>query len=106
LNVPVAPVAVSTASEGRLTPTSCSRTLTTAFDAGVTVQPTPAAVGVGAAGAFVAGAAVGAAVGAVGDAVASDAVPPHAASKREELRRARALRRRIVTKECPNGKPK
>jgi len=102
LNVPVAPVAVSTASEGRLTPTSCSRTLTTAFDAGVTVQPTPAAVGVGAAGAFVAGAAVGA----VGDAVASDAVPPHAASKREELRRARALRRRIVTKECPNGKPK
>jgi len=62
---------------------------------------------VGVAGALVAGAAVGAIVaGALGDAVASDADPPHAASRSEELMRARALRRRIVTKECPNGKPK
>src|SRR2546428_14129469 len=35
---PFAPVAVRTASEGRLTPTSCSRTRIVAFDLSVTVQ--------------------------------------------------------------------
>src|SRR5437762_7483552 len=35
---PFAPVAVRTASDGRLTPTSCSRTRIVAFDLSVTVQ--------------------------------------------------------------------
>src|SRR5882672_8856364 len=37
-NEPFAPVAVSTASDGRLTPTSCSRTLIVALDLSLTVQ--------------------------------------------------------------------
>src|SRR6267143_4473206 len=37
-NDPVAPVAVSTASDGRLTPTSCSRTRIVAFDLSLTAQ--------------------------------------------------------------------
>src|ERR1700716_2142885 len=36
---PFAPVAVRTASDGRLTPTSCSRTRIVAFDLSLTVQP-------------------------------------------------------------------
>src|SRR5213594_4042312 len=37
-NDPIAPVAVSTASDGRLTPTSCSRTRMVVFDLSLTVQ--------------------------------------------------------------------
>jgi hypothetical protein len=85
-NVPAPPVAVSTASEGRLTPTSCSRTLTTAFDAEDTVQVDAAALAVVAVVAVAAGAVVGveaaceAAVVGAGLAVATTALPPHAPS--------------------------
>jgi len=69
---PFAPVAVRTASDGRLTPTSCSRTRIVALDLSVTVHAAPDAV-----------AAVGES-GAVGVGVAlsteSVAVPPHAAA--------------------------
>jgi hypothetical protein len=72
VNEPFAPVAVRTASDGRLTPTSCSRTLIVAFDLSVTVHAAPDAG---------AGVAESAAVG-VGVAVATEGVadPPHAAA--------------------------
>src|SRR5438874_1914700 len=65
-------VAVRTASDGRLTPTSCSRTRIVAFDLSVTVHaaPDPAA-----AVAVAAGVAVG--VGLASETVAD---PPHAAA--------------------------
>src|SRR6266852_8278327 len=71
---PFAPVAVSTASDGRLTPTSCSRTRIVAFDLSVTVQ-TPADV----VGPAAAAAAVAVAVG-VALAICPVAEPPHAAT--------------------------
>src|SRR5437660_11079315 len=67
---PFAPVAVRTASDGRLTPTSCSRTRIVAFDLSVTVQAaSDGAVDV-------------AAVAAVGVGLASETVadPPPAAA--------------------------
>src|SRR2546428_2346988 len=79
-NVPAAPVATSTASEGKLTPTSCSRTRTVACDLSVTVQAGPATERVAATMAV--GAAVGVAICAAagaGDA-AVPVAPPQAAA--------------------------
>src|SRR5437899_10089385 len=98
-NEPFAPVAVRTASEGRLTPTSCSRTRIVAFDLSVTVHAAadpvvPAAVAV--AVEVVLGAAV-----AVG--VSSVAEPPHAATS-APAPRAQAIERartRMVTIGAP-----
>jgi hypothetical protein len=72
---PFAPVAVRTASDGRLTPTSCSRTRIVALDLSVTVHAAPDAV------AAVAVAVVAVAL-ALGVALASEVVadPPHAAA--------------------------
>jgi hypothetical protein len=79
VNEPFAPVAVRTASDGRLTPTSCSRTLIVAFDLSVTVHAGPEADPAVAESA--AAVAESAAVG-VGVAVATEGVadPPHAAA--------------------------
>src|SRR6185503_2047940 len=91
VNVPVPPVAVSTASLGSETPTSCSRTLTTAFDAAPTVQVFALAAAVDAA--VAAGVVVAAAVAAgvelvVGAGVAvATAPPPHAAKSRAAAKR-------------------
>ena len=71
---PFAPVAVRTASDGRLTPASCSRTRIVAFDLSVTVQ-VPADAVVLAAAAVAVVVAVGVAVG-----VSTVAEPPHAAT--------------------------
>src|SRR5438034_9991053 len=77
-NVPVPPVAVRTAAEGSDTPTSCSRTLTVAFEAAVTVQTLPLAAAVGD---VIAGAGVADGVGvAVGVVVETVAPPPQATS--------------------------
>src|SRR5438445_757864 len=81
VNEPFAPVAVRTASDGRLTPTSCSRTRIVAFDLSVTDHAAPDAA-----------AAVTESVGvAVGVALATETVgePPHAAT----IRTPRRLRR-------------
>src|SRR5688572_3521152 len=75
--VPVAPVATSTASDGRFTPTSCSRTLTVAFDMLLTVHVPVAVLGAGVA---VAAAVVGVAVGAT--VALGTAAPPHAANRK------------------------
>ena len=77
VNEPFAPVAVRTASDGRLTPTSCSRTRIVAFDLSVTVHAAPDAA-----------AAVAESVGvAVGVALATETVaePPHAATIRAPI---------------------
>src|SRR6266568_5837768 len=73
---PFAPVAVRTASDGRLTPTSCSRTRMVAFDLSVTVQ-VPADAVVLAAVAVAVVVVVGVGVGLRVDTVAE---PPHAAT--------------------------
>src|SRR5213593_1961494 len=69
---PFAPLAVRTASDGRLTPTSCSRTRIVAFDLSVTVQA-PADAVVAAAVAVAVLVALGVALG-----IVSVADPPHA----------------------------
>src|SRR2546426_2265503 len=70
---PFAPVAVRTASEGRLTPTSCSRTRMVAFDLSLTVQaPAEATAALAVADAVAALGAVG-----VGLGVETVAEPPH-----------------------------
>src|SRR5438874_1220650 len=75
-NEPVAPVAVSTASDGRLTPTSCSRTRTVAFDLSLTVHALADATVVAAA------VGVAASVGVGVDVVVTEVPdPPHAARK-------------------------
>ena len=66
---PVAPVATSTASDGALTPTSCSRTRTVAFEVSPTDQ-VPCATGPAVPGAVAVGA----------GAVLGVAAPPHAAT--------------------------
>src|SRR5580765_5220215 len=72
-NDPFAPVAVRTASDGRLTPTSCSRTRMVAFDLSVIDQaPADAVVAAAVAVAVVVG------VG-VADGVSTVAEPPQAA---------------------------
>src|SRR5438874_7840281 len=70
VNEPFAPVAVRTASDGRLTPTSCSRTRIVAFDLSVTVH-----AGLDAAAAVAESVAVGVAL-----AIEIVAEPPHAAT--------------------------
>src|SRR2546425_5491640 len=98
-NDPVAPVAVSTASDGRLTPTSCSRTRTVALDLSVTVHA-PADAAVVAAGVALA-VAVGVEVGAAGD-----ADPPQAAGTtpaKAKFENARASTR-LVTRGWPPGR--
>src|SRR5438067_10570701 len=79
-NEPFAPVAVRTASDGRLTPTSCSRTRIVAFDLSVTVQAASDA----------AAAVAVAAMPAVGVGLASETVvdPPHAAANIDAARTA------------------
>ena len=73
VNDPFAPVAVRTASDGRLTPTSCSRTRIVAFDLSVIVHAAPDGV---------ADVAEAAAVGAsVGVSIEGVAVPPHAVAR-------------------------
>src|SRR5436309_15478929 len=72
---PFAPVAVSTASDGRLTPTSCSRTRMVAFDLSLTVQTLAYAAVVAPGVAVVVVDGVGVEV-----VVAGEADPPHAAS--------------------------
>src|SRR5438309_614133 len=70
---PFAPVAVRTASEGRLTPTSCSRTRMVTFDLSLTVQaPADATAALAVADAVAALGAVG-----VGLGVETVADPPH-----------------------------
>ncbi|GAC1457191.1 MAG: hypothetical protein NVSMB8_04610 [Candidatus Limnocylindrales bacterium] len=71
MNEPVPPVATSTASDGALIPTCCSRTCTVALEPPVTVQIPPAGT---------AGAVVGAVVGG-GDAVAVRSGPGVAATQ-------------------------
>src|SRR5438093_3743232 len=76
-NEPFAPVAVRTASDGRLTPTSCSRTRIVAFDLSVMVHDAEDAA-----------AAVAESVGvAVGVALTTETVaePPHAATIRAPI---------------------
>ena len=101
-NDPVAPVAVSTASDGRLTPTSCSRTRMVAFDVSLTVQALAdeavVAATVAAAVAVVVVDGVGVAV-----VVAGEADPPHAAA-RKLAKAATAVRRadaRLFTRSTP-----
>ena len=74
-NVPAAPLATSTASDGRLTPTSCSRTRTVAFEVSLTVHIPPAA-----AVAVVVG--VGDVVATVGVALDVAGAPPQAATSK------------------------
>src|SRR5437773_894365 len=83
---PFAPVAVRTASDGRLTPTSCSRTRIVAFDLSVTVQAASDA----------AAAVAVAAMPAVGVGLASETVvdPPHAAAHTDAARTAAMQRAR------------
>src|SRR5438874_13805310 len=73
---PFAPVAVSTASDGRLTPTSCSRTRMVAFDLSLTVQTLADAAVVAAGVAVVVVDGVGVEV-----VVAGEEDPPHAAAR-------------------------
>src|SRR5438067_13387619 len=84
--VPLAPFAVSTASDGRFTPTSCSRTLMVAFVSLLIVQVPPAvAVVLDVAAAVAVGAVVAVSAG-----VGALAAPPQAANK------MRAAARRYV----------
>jgi hypothetical protein len=90
-NVPVAPVATSTASDGRLTPTSCSRTRTVAFEELLIVQvPIVAVVVVALADALALG------EGAVATAVAAAGVPapPHEASRKPTVATGEIMRAR------------
>src|SRR5437660_8896697 len=98
VNEPFAPVAVSTASDGRLTPTSCSRTRIVAFDLSLTAH---ASVDVAAVATAVAvGVVDGVGVEVV---VTGDADPPHAAA-RKLATAATAMRRadaRFFTRDTP-----
>src|SRR5437870_2671290 len=86
---PVAPVATSTASDGALTPTSCSRTRTVAFEVSPTDQ-VPCATGPAVPGAVAVGA----------GAVLGVAAPPHAATN-STASRAQTKKNQIVTSSAP-----
>src|SRR5688500_2049085 len=88
MKVPAAPVATSTASDGRFTPTSCSRTRTVAFDVLLTVQ-VPVVV-------VVTAVALGVLVAVdVGRAVAlGAAAPPHAAKRKLTVASGATIRER------------
>jgi len=97
-NDPVAPVAVSTASDGRLTPTSCSRTRIVAFDLSLTAQ---ASVDVAVVATAVAvGVVDGVGVEVV---VTGDANPPHAVARK--LATAATAMRRADARFFTRGTP-